>query len=564
MIEYVSFGEFLNSPTFNKSKLNEAIKVSNFSQVAKLIAKYLTRKLGDGFSFERQIEVFNNARIGKNGKGLSFYFAGGKKKIRFNWKASTKIDSASLHSVDLWITPEVCYSMEFDTSVSIVSILPQVVDFIEKPEEGSFIVFPDTEDANLNESTSYLTEGKKSRSLDDIWAEFLGSLVAGTKPDTKTLHWQSYDIYRAARKMFPQFWNGLVYVGGTVGGRDAKFIIQQKEREILVTLGIIAGRIEKVQTSAETIVTPITPEIEEIAKKAEAVGGGIQKLAYAEMLEDLTLLAEELLRGVANGLFITGRGGVGKSYNIEQLLRSRGLDNGTTPRDNKAVWLNTSVSALSFYRKMAQNPDAIFLVDDADDIFKDDTGRNLLKAATDTKKVRVLNWAKKGDGVLPQNKLNMLIRQKQEALDRAMDGENIDKIAKLEAELESLEMIVPDKFEFRGRIIFISNLPIERLDPDGALRTRGSIIELYPEDEEVFSYMKKLVDLVDTSNIESEGGSSVSHDMRIHVIEVLEEYIKSGFIKKPLNMRMMEMSIKKYSAHIKVGGELWKRSLRYM
>lgn len=558
-----NFETFLKEGFQHRTKLTEAISGKNMSAVGKIISKYLTKKLGEPFSFDCQVEVFNNPRVGSNAKGLSFIYDKGLKKVRFNWKASQKIDSASLHSVDVWLSPKICYSMEFDTSVSLAQILPQTAEFIKNPVEGEIVIIPE----DLNESVDFLTEARKGDySLNELWKMTIDILIPGDKPNInkiQNIDPRLYLIYKAIKKTFPEFWAGLKYVGNAQGGKEAKFIIQQHQGEILKAAGIIKGNITKVSTTSETIVTPVTPEIEEYAKKADAAGG-IAKLSYEETLEDLKMLVNELILGVSNGLFITGRGGVGKSYNIEQLLLAKGLGNGTEPVNNKAVWLNTSVSATSLYRKLAQNPDAIFLVDDADDIFKDETGRNLLKAATDTKKVRTLNWAKRGDGVLPLNKINLLIKQKREALERALEGENLDKIAKLESELESLELIVPDKFEFRGRIIFISNLNIPKLDLDGSLRTRGSIINVYPSDEEVFEFMKKLSVLVDTSAVESEGGSPVPQELRYEVIDTLRDYFESGIITKPLNMRMMEFAIKKCSSHLHMGDTVWKRSLRYI
>ena len=44
--------------------------------------------------------------------------------------------------------------------------------------------------------------------------------------------------------------------------------------------------------------------------------------------------------------------------------------------------------------------------------------------------------------------------------------------------------MIPKFFEFTGRIIFISNLQINKLDPDGALRTRALMVAINPTDAE--------------------------------------------------------------------------------
>ena len=55
---------------------------------------------------------------------------------------------------------------------------------------------------------------------------------------------------------------------------------------------------------------------------------------------------------------------------------------------------------------------------------------------------------------------------------------------------------IPRFFEFTGKIIFISNLKMDKLDPDGAIRTRAFMIEIDPTDIEIYDFMESIVDKI--------------------------------------------------------------------
>jgi len=94
----------------------------------------------------------------------------------------------------------------------------------------------------------------------------------------------------------------------------------------------------------------------------------------------------------------------------------------------------------------------------------------------------------------------------------------------------------PSFFEFTGKIIFISNLDTDKLDPDGALRTRGILLDIDPTDEEVYDLMEKIVDTFEISE-----GLSLSHDERVEVVQVLKDNPSKSpnfrTLSRGLNMR---------------------------
>ena len=75
---------------------------------------------------------------------------------------------------------------------------------------------------------------------------------------------------------------------------------------------------------------------------------------------------------------------------------------------------------------------------------------------------------------------------------------------------------VPRWFNFTGRVIFISNMSLNKLDPDGALRTRAFVIAIDPTPEEIFQRMGEIV-----NDIRLEAGSLTDKE-RQEVLNVVK------------------------------------------
>lgn len=209
------------------------------------------------------------------------------------------------------------------------------------------------------------------------------------------------------------------------------------------------------------------------------------------------------------------------THTVESQLNHLGL------RDGDGYFKQTgSASASGIYRLLFQHRKELVLFDDADGALADQDGRNLIKAATDTKKVRKLAWAK--------NAKNLV------------DAETITD--------EQIEAgMLPSNFEFTGRIIFISNLPIDKLDPDRALRTRALMISIDPSDLEIVDFMRKIVD-----KIELEDGQVLDHAEREEVVDMIQNGAHSD-----LNIRKLVRGLN-IRASAKAGGiSNWQRLIKF-
>ena len=190
------------------------------------------------------------------------------------------------------------------------------------------------------------------------------------------------------------------------------------------------------------------------------------KVKYLEeTMEDIYQISRRVGAGAFNSLFISGRAGTGKTYNVERALKDEGL-----VEDQDYVLVSGAASVIMMYKKFYQYRTGTLVFDDCDAVFRDENGRNLMKAALDTKKVRKISYLKKTKAVY--------------------DPRDVDP----EEEFNLLEAgVVPNSFEFYGRVIFISNLPKDKADPDGAIRSRSILIDVNPDDSTLMERMKKLL-----------------------------------------------------------------------
>jgi hypothetical protein len=196
-------------------------------------------------------------------------------------------------------------------------------------------------------------------------------------------------------------------------------------------------------------------------------------------------------------IFVTADGiqshNTGKTQTVERVLHANGLT------DGNGYFKNTgSASAAGVYTLLYHHRNDIILFDDSDGALADQDARNLIKAATDTKKSRKMVWNKKSSFIFDP------------------DDENPE-------DYEDDLSMAPKFFEFKGRIIFISNLPLNKLDPDGALRTRAFVINVDPTDEELLEHMGKIL-----FDIKLEDGLTLSADERRNVLAVVKRSKRKG------------------------------------
>ena len=257
-----------------------------------------------------------------------------------------------------------------------------------------------------------------------------------------------------------------LYFDSPIGKIQVNEVVQKRLRTAIVHLtngiSFVCSQDHLVQTtSGVKQVNELEPS-DAVASTSGPVGIGNVELSDQEQdFIDVSLAGTEQLYYTADGVC---HHNTGKTHTVEKVLAELGL------RDGDGYYKQTgSSSAIGVYATLFNNRDGIVLFDDCDGALSDQDARNVIKAATDTKKERKLAWGKRS---------SMMYDPEQED-DIEPDDIGVDKF--------------PRFYFFKGRIIFISNLPIDKLDPDGALRTRAFMVDINPTRDELLDFMEKIV-----------------------------------------------------------------------
>lgn len=205
-----------------------------------------------------------------------------------------------------------------------------------------------------------------------------------------------------------------------------------------------------------------------------------------EFVGDMVLM---LANGDQASVVVSGPGGLGKSHTVVAALEASGLTD-VTVLDEFEVGsvLDTAKSyrvikgystPKGLYRTLYENKDGVVVFDDCDSVLKDPVSLNLLKAALDSYDRRIISWR---------------------------------------ADMRDEEL--PQSFEFKGRVIFISNLPSEALDQ--AIISRSMAVDLSMTSEQKIQRMQFLLDQPDFM---PEYAKSLKQDA-LDLINVLRDSVK--------------------------------------
>ena len=167
-----------------------------------------------------------------------------------------------------------------------------------------------------------------------------------------------------------------------------------------------------------------------------------------ERFDILTEMTKATVSGDIRAMIVSGPPGVGKSFGVEQEIDKACLFDKLAGKRLKAELVKGSATPIGLYQVLYKFSDenSVVVFDDCDSILLDDVALNLLKGALDSGKKRRISWLSESSALRREG--------------------------------------IPESFEFKGSVIFITNLKFDKMksqklrDHLDALQSRCHYLDL--------------------------------------------------------------------------------------
>lgn len=198
-----------------------------------------------------------------------------------------------------------------------------------------------------------------------------------------------------------------------------------------------------------------------VSKTAEVAAPRESRFSINERFQFVSDMVTMLANGAQSSVVVTGPGGLGKSYTVSKTLDTLGFKDVSTL---EALEVGARINAKKsfrvikgystpkgLYRLLYENKDGVLVFDDCDSVLKDPVSLNLLKGALDSYSRRIISWR---------------------------------------ADIRDEDL--PTSFEFKGRVVFISNLSSSQIDQ--AIITRSMAVDLSMTTKQKIERMRHIME----------------------------------------------------------------------
>lgn len=220
--------------------------------------------------------------------------------------------------------------------------------------------------------------------------------------------------------------------------------------------------------------------------------------------------------GIQPSVIVSGKGGLGKSYTVKKTLLEYGIVDYSNvehydgiDRSNTFNIIKGYTTAKALYSTLYKNNGGILVIDDMDSALENDTSISILKSALDSYEDRNVMW-------------------------NASTFNEKDNI--------------PQKFNFDGAVIFITNKESKSIDQ--AIRSRSLIVDVSMTLDETIDRMRLIID---NASFLPEYDTQIKED----AISFINDYKHTA---KELSLRSL-ITICKIRA---AGNDDWKRMSEYI
>jgi len=458
----------------------EAVAEKHSGKVVDILASRIQKKFGIKLYTQHGV-----SQIEKEGEGTvygtMFMFSDGRHAFRLNWQ--TKEQSAHIYSIDFWLKPATNpqYTCHTD-KLNIVEVVKLIDEVINNGAKGQVEVYGDdtveAEGAPITEAA-----GEKPKSFA---ARYREAQERGDIDEINALKKEYYDK------------------------RKAK-----------------AGKVVNVTAA---------PKEQLAAREPDEWSDLFDKpLAADEIFALMDDAIEKVKKKTNKSVLITGDPGIGKTFGVKKLLK------GT----NHEFFTGTITSASALYKVLYINndPEKVIVFDDLDSLLDDRDCVNMLKGALDSGKETEISYLSNNtvpplffetilkyediEDVLSNEQLvDQLMKQKVNIVAMG-SGENAQKmwaIYRLRASSPTkANALMPNKFNFDGRVIFISNKYLHQIP--GAIKSRAMTVEVSLSLDEIIKRIESVM-----PNIEITDATPANKKEALKFIK--EKVLPSGRVQK--------------------------------
>jgi hypothetical protein len=293
----------------------------------------------------------------------------------------------------------------------------------------------------------------------------------------------------AAVEMFPELANSATITRRQVNDVVAKFKVKYPVHITNPNNNVSRG-VFNFSAQMDTNI-PAVPVVLETDEELDA--------RIADTYDNLEILVNSVADGQTKSMVVSGHAGIGKSYTVRQTLEEN--------INSNFVFIKGFVKATGIFKLLWENrfEGQTIVFDDADAVFQDEVGLNLLKGALELTKTRRIAWLSEKEFI-------------------SEDGEQI-----------------PRYFDYEGTIIFLTNLNFNDLISRGnklaphlqALESRSIYFDLQINTNR--ELMTRIKQVVMSSSILSDRGISKADEAK------LMEYLTENVDRlKELSLRTVE------------------------
>lgn len=189
------------------------------------------------------------------------------------------------------------------------------------------------------------------------------------------------------------------------------------------------------------------------------------KASPEERFADMESYIKKVIIGFKPLAVICGAPGVGKTYRIMKAIQSFGKQKG---QDYGLIKGKSTAANLYMTFHDYKNEGQLVVIDDADEVVKDDVAINLIKAACDSSDERWVSWGTARPPEMPEEVAMMCD-------DAIQKGE---------------KFFYPKEFEMKGGLIIITNMNAGALDT--AIKNRGLLCDLNFSTNEILDIVRSI------------------------------------------------------------------------